>query len=500
MMQTLEARGFRTLAWSTPYLEKPLGGAPANEAQALWLQADAAKHLVRDESGRTFAAPGFDVDRQLGMIDFTSPGASAFWSGLAGRAVGAGFRGFKLDYGEDSIPQLLGARLAMRFADGTTERTARTYPLGYHRAYQDALATAGGGVLVVRASSYGGAAQADIVWPGDLDSDFERFGDLDDKGRTLVGGLPAAVVAAQTLATSGFPTFGSDTGGFRHGKPEREALLRWAEHTSFSMILQLGGGGDSHDPWTYDDEASAIYAGLARTHMRLVPFLSQLLRASETVGAPTIRTLALAYPDDGAARARADDEYLLGPDLLVAPVLQRGATSRVVHLPRGTWVGFWDRRRTSGPRDVPVDAPLGKPPVFLRAGALLPLLPDGIDTLATATDGSTVTLAARAGEWEALSVPSGRSRATYDDGSALEVSDEPTEIRVRFTPAVGAKSVVVELDLGAVPTQATATFGDAVTLVATEDEVRASQGSAAWLGPLGRTLLKIVGAGDVALR
>ena len=198
--------------------------------------------------------------------------------------------------------------------------------------------------------------------------------------------------------------------------------------------------------------------------------------------------------------AHADDEYLLGPDLLIAPVLARGAASRTVYVPRGTWVQFWDRRRVDGPRDVEVEAPLGKPPVFLRAGALLPSLPDGIDTLVSATDGATVPLAARAGEWEALSVPRGRSTATYDDGSALEVSDEGTGIRLRFAPAAPRTSVVVELDVGAVPTSAAALDGQPVTIVATEDEVRASATSAAWLGPLGRSLVKIVGAADVALR
>lgn len=502
-MAELAAKGFRTIAWSTPYLEVPPGGTPQNEAQDLWVEAARQHYFVRTKDGAPFVAPGFDKKNGFGMLDFTSSGASAFWTGLALRATGAGFSGFKLDYGEDLIAQLLGARLPIGFADGTDLRTARAYPLGYHRAYHAALESRGGGVLVVRASTWGGQTEADIVWPGDLDSGFERDGDPGASSKH-VGGLPAAIVAGQTLAVSGFPSFGSDTGGFRHGKPTKEAVLRWAEHTALSLVMQLGGGGDSHDPWTYDEDAASAYAALARLHMRLVPYFSALLRDAEARGTPTLRPLPLAFPDDPGAPSFADDEYMLGPDVLVAPVVRAGVASRTVHFPPGTWIALGTDGSSGdvyiGPRDTSVAAPLGTPLAFARSGALVPAMRDGLDTLAAATDPGTVSAATAAGSWEALGWLPADARATYDDGSALEVRERADGVHVSFLPRGGAKDVTVTLDARRRNvSSATRISGGNVIAAASEAAVRASAESAASFAA-GRAVLKIVGEGEIVLR
>jgi alpha-D-xyloside xylohydrolase len=293
-----------------------------------------------------------------------------------------------------------------------------------------------------------------------------------------VGGLPAAIVAAQSLAASGFPSFGSDTGGYRGGQPSREALLRWAEHTAFTVIMEVGGGGDHHDAWLYDAEAGAIYAKLAREHMRLVPYLEQIARAAATDGTPTIRPLPLAYPDDDAARAAADAEYLLGPDLLVAPIVTEGAASRIVHLPKGAWIGYWDGARHDGPAEVTVDAPLGSPPVFVRAGAVLPLYPDGIDTLVDATAPGVVTLAMKQEQVDARAAVSGSAQATWSEGSTLAIVDGSSSVAVSFRPKAPVEEMVARIDLAASALPASAkrnveANGAAVPEVADEAAVRA---------------------------
>ena len=445
MMDQLKKQGFRVIAWSTPYLERPQG-APVTPAQSLFVAADASGYFVKLRDGATFIAPGFNAKQGFGMLDFTSDGARRFWSGHAGVAVALGVSGFKLDYAEDAVPQILGARTGLVFADGSTERSARAYPLAYHRAYHDSLDAAGGGVLIVRASSFGGATVADVVWPGDLESNFSHANDLNAKGLRGVGGLPASVVAAQTLAVSGFPSFGADTGGFR-GTPTREALLRWAEQTALSVILQLGGGGVSHNPWMYDEEASTIYAGLARLHMQLEPYLSGLLARAETFGEPTIVPLPVAYPSDLDGWAFADDEYLLGPDFLVAPIVTEGATGRSVHLPPGRWVQYWEGARFDGPQTLNVAAPLGQPPLFVRAGALVPMLAFGIDTLEPATDSATVSATTRT-EVFARAWPAGnRAAARYDDGATVSTFDDASGTQVDFGTGTLAGALEISVDL-----------------------------------------------------
>ena len=240
-------------------------------------------------------------------------------------------------------------------------------------------------MLIVRASSYGGASQADIIWPGDLDSGFQHRGDPLPSGGNAVGGLPAAVVDAQTLGVSGFPAFGSDTAGYR-GSPTPESLLRWMEHTALSVVMQVYEDGNDRLPWAVSDAAGAEYQAMASLHQQLVPYNATLMAAAQLTGAPSIRPLPLAFPSDTAGFAHADDEYLLGPDLLVAPVVEAGVTSRTVHLPPGQWVSWWSDQLQTGPADVTVPAPLGQPPLFARAGGLVPMLPPGIDTLVDATE------------------------------------------------------------------------------------------------------------------
>ena len=91
-----------------------------------------------------------------------------------------------------------------------------------------------GGFLLVRASTWGGQSVADVVWPGDLDNDFRPAGTTD------VGGLPAAISGLVSLAASGFPSFGSDTGGYLHAPPDKELFTRWFEHSALSTVMQIG--------------------------------------------------------------------------------------------------------------------------------------------------------------------------------------------------------------------------------------------------------------------
>ncbi|MDH5493189.1 MAG: hypothetical protein OEY14_14645, partial [Myxococcales bacterium] len=377
MLAELRSQGFLPLLWSTPYLDAPEAGAsPTNEAERLFLEAEAAGWLVRRGAADEIYISSISPGAAGGMVDFTSPEATRFWQSRLEPLVQMGVRAFKLDYAEDVVPELLGQRTQMRFSDGSSEREMHNvYNMRYHEPYRRALDAQSpeGGFLLVRASAYGGQQIADIVWPGDLDNDLREG--LDGE----VGGLPAAITALQSLAASGFPNFGSDTGGYRGGMPTREALLRWAEHTAFTPILQLGGDGAHHNPWLLDAEAGAIYRRLARAHMDLVPYLrSYAIRAAET-GLPPVNAPALAYPDDPGS-ALDPYAYLLGDDLFVAPVITPGATERSLHLPPGRWIHFFTRLPYEGSAALTVPAPLGMPPVFIRAGAILPLLPADLDT------------------------------------------------------------------------------------------------------------------------
>jgi alpha-D-xyloside xylohydrolase len=445
-MSELAALGFRVMAWTSPYLEQP-HGAPTDGAQQLYLTAQQDQFFVEDGEGNVYSSLSNPVHGGAGILDFTSAPASAFWEGLVARATGTGIQGFKCDYGEDFIPNLGDQRNPVLFADGTTSRTARLYPIEEHTAFHAALDAAfpGDGIIIARASSWGGAAQADVIWPGDLDAGLEHQGDPLPGGGLAVGGLPAVVIDAQTLGVSGFPAFGSDTAGYR-GTPTAESELRWMEHTALTVVMQVYEDG-ARLPWELDDTAGAEYQAMASLHQQLEPYNAILVRGSQTSGAPTIRPVPLAFPQDAASFAHADEEYMLGPDLLVAPVTTPGATTATVHIPPGAWVHWWSDAVTQGPADVTVDAPLGSPPFFARAGGLVPMLPQGIDTLVAATAPGVVTLASQAAEMRARAWATAAASVILDDGAAITVLDAADGVHVSWSRGASATNLTLDLDL-----------------------------------------------------
>ena len=186
---------------------------------------------------------------------------------------------------------------------------------------------------------------------------------------------------------------------------------------------------------------------MASLHQQLEPYNAILVRGSQVSGTATIRPLPLAFPQDTATFAVADAEYMLGPDLLVAPVTTAGATTASVHLPPGSWVHWWSDQVYAGPMDVTVQAPLGSPPLFARGGGLVPMLPAGIDTLVEATAPGVVTLASQVAEMQGRAWAMGASSVILDDGSAITVNDAGNGITVGWTQGTSVANLTLDLDV-----------------------------------------------------
>jgi alpha-D-xyloside xylohydrolase len=447
MIDQVRALGFEVMVWSTPYLEIASGGVAKNQAQTWFLEAQSKDYLVKNTAGKLFDSPTSVAGKTpVVMIDLINEAARGWWSERVRTVTSLGVMGFKLDFAEDLLPEFLGRRLEMVLGGKPLREVRAQFPLMYHRAYRDAVPAGGPGAFILgRASSLGGQVEVDAIWPGDLDKDFRPASDKE------VGGLPAAVVAPITLAASGFPSFAADTGGFRGGFPTKESFLRWAEHNAHAIIFQTGGGGMSHNPWNYDEEAVTIFRTLARRSMDLVPYRRALSIAASNDGTPTVRALPLAYPAEAVAmKAHVDDEYLLGPDVLVAPIIVQGATSREVYVPGETWVRWSTGEVFKAGAVVTLEAKLGDPIVLVRASAVLPLLAGDVDTLGSATDAKVVTAAMRASTFRAYAplLAGAKGSATFEDGTRVEVDATSAPI-VRFSAKPADGTLTATLDLGA---------------------------------------------------
>jgi alpha-glucosidase (family GH31 glycosyl hydrolase) len=228
---------------------------------------------------------------------------------------------------------------------------------------------------------------ASFLWSGDVDSAWE----------TLKVHIPIAI----NTALSGIPYWGTDIGGF---VPTRdftaELYLRWFQFGAFCTLfrghgrtwkLRLPWGWNTGDPGPVETSGykqgaipdpgqlhNAQVEPICRKYLelryRMLPYLYSVVRECADTGMPVMRALWLHYPDDPIAVVR-QDEYLWGGNLLVAPVVEKGATSRPVYLPRGAWYDFWTGERVEGGREISREVNLETMPLYLRAGSILPLGP-----------------------------------------------------------------------------------------------------------------------------
>lgn len=432
MIQTAHAQGLRMALWHTPYLEQRTGA----------LRAEA------ERNGYFPVTTGAQLNRWSPPLDFTRPGAADFWRSRLTHYTALGVEGFKLDFAEDVVAGLSGGRSGWTFADGSTEKTMHfEYTRLYHRAYRATLGELDG-FLLARAGKWGSQTDGLVIWPGDIDATLTRFGeqstDRSGKRFTGVGGLPSAVRAGQSLSMSGFPFFGADTGGYRHSPPDKETFMRWVSQSALSTVMQTGDSS-SQPPWLYtpengrDDEALAHYRRFARLHLRLFPYGWSYALAMRDSGRPIQRPFGVVYPELGQHPA---DQYLLGDDLLVAPVETAGRRRRTLVRPPGGWQGWFDGAALPGAAGelVEVDAPLDALPLFVREGALVPMLRPTIDTLAPATDPQVDSFGNDAGDLWVRVIPSrdetrfgvfdGTSLRQHQTGGALTLSSSPG---TRFT-------------------------------------------------------------------
>ena len=228
---------------------------------------------------------------------------------------------------------------------------------------------------------------ASFLWSGDVYSTWE----------TLAVHIPNAINTALT----GIPYWGTDIGGFVPTKEfTAELFVRWFQFGAFCPLfrahgrtwkLRLPWGWNTGDlgPVEISRYSEAAVPDVNQLHnpqvepicrkylelrYRMLPYLYSAVRECATTGMPIVRALWLHYPDDAAAVSRGH-EYLWGRDILVAPVVEKGATSRKVYLPRGTWYDFWTGERIEGGREISRVLDLETMPLFVRAGSILPLGP-----------------------------------------------------------------------------------------------------------------------------
>jgi alpha-glucosidase (family GH31 glycosyl hydrolase) len=394
-------------------------------------QAAAAGGLIENSAGNPYLFRySTDTSFEVSEFDFTTAAGREAFSSILDEAVADGHDGWMEDFGEYTP-------LDSQTQAGTPGTIVHNlYPRLYHCASSDAFAEVPRPIVRFQRSGWTGTAPcATVVWGGDPTTGWG------------FDGLRSAVRQSLSIGLSGISSWGSDIGGFfalGTNSLSPELLARWVQFGAVSGVMRTQANGIAIPakprPQVWDPDQIANWRRYAKLRTQLYPYLVAADAEYGQTGVPIMRHLALAYPDDPRAGDR-DDEFLFGPDLLAAPVIDPDARERQLYLPDGLWVDLWRsvdyeqgtgglRLRNAvalgGGRSVTLPAPLDELPLLARAGTLLPLLSPDVDTLADYGGAQgIVKLSDRQDELELLAFPHGTSSSKFYEGESLTSRETP---------------------------------------------------------------------------
>ncbi|MEM8531394.1 MAG: alpha-glucosidase [Chloroflexota bacterium] len=360
----LAEQGIKILTYINPFFvdtsEKP------GVARNLFEEAKAHGFLVKRPNGEPYLQRSTDFD--AGLLDITNPAAYAWMQDIIKeQVIGVGAAGWMADYAE-GLPCD-----AVLFSGESATHYHNAYPETWARLNRELVDTHDNGqdlVFFVRAGYRQSPGLTTLFWLGDQLVSWDRH-----------DGLKTAVTGLLSSGMSGFSFNHSDIGGYTtistplfNYHRSKELLLRWIELNAFTTVFRSHEGNRPLvNAQIYSDEETLAHFGrFAKVYRAWGFYRRQLVQEAATTGMPVVRHLFVHYPNDSAVYGLSYEQFLVGSELLIAPVLDPGQDTVTVYLPRGRWVHIWSGN-TYGSDDqatrVTVAAPLGQPGVFYQCGS-----------------------------------------------------------------------------------------------------------------------------------
>ncbi len=354
----LKKQGIALLGYANPFLSAD------SEKNTLYVEALEKDYLVKKANGEVwdnhFVA---DVNCRYVHVDLTNPNAYQ-WLKEKMRVgmIENGLSGWMADYGE-YLP--LGTK---SFHKNDIETHAMVPVLWAKLNYELLQETGNSGKFLIfhRSGGAGSNKYATAYWAGDQNPTFDEY-----------DGLASSVAALISSGLSGMTINHTDIGGFttiitKHFKLVRtkEVMFRWLEYAAFTPVFRTHDGAFANPlnyQFYYDDEGYAFYAKMGRLHSSLKWYLKQLEQEAVEKGMPMVRSLWIHYPEDSVCSSLSK-QYLLGEDILVAPVCKKNAKSVKVYIPKGKWTSphTGETINSNGEWET-IPAILGFPPVLIRS-------------------------------------------------------------------------------------------------------------------------------------
>ncbi|WP_421944591.1 glycoside hydrolase family 31 protein [Pedobacter sp.] len=299
--------------------------------------------------------------------DFTNPKVRKWWGKLYEEMVDMGVAGFWNDMNEPAV-----------FGSGTFPNDVRHNYDGYRGSHRKAHNVYGMQMVrstyeglkklmrnkrpfTITRAGYAGMQRYGSVWTGDNIATWEH--------------LKIGNIQCQRLAVSGVSFCGTDIGGFS-GEPDGELFTRWIQLGTFSPFMRAHSAGDTaeREPWSFGEFFEDINRKFIELRYRLLPYLYSVFWEHHRYGFPILRPLVMLEQENISNHFR-QDEFCYGDKLLICPVLEQGAISRKVYLPKGKWYNFWTNEILDGESEHLIEAKIDSMPMFVRAGSVIPEYP-----------------------------------------------------------------------------------------------------------------------------
>jgi alpha-D-xyloside xylohydrolase len=371
MVSELARREVRVMVAVWPHVS-PLSDHHADLARDGLLATDGQGSLARFDFADRAVPEGIAVS----LLDLTSADARRFyWQRIAEHHHRIGVQAYWLDACE---PEITGDGInpreeSVHFAAGPGGAVSSMFPMFDARALREGLTSVGAtdSMLLARSAWAGSQRYGVAVWSGDITSTWSS--------------LRQQCTAGLNMMASGMPWWTSDIGGFflarRESDEFRELLIRWFQFAVCWPIVRMHGNrhdnfydagifsaGGPNEVWSFGAQVEDALTQMLHFRERIRPLVHELCAATSVSGLPPVRPMWMQFPDESDL-ALVDDQFMLGDDVLVAPVLQFGARSREVALPQGRWRDVWIGTMHEGPGRIVVDAPVDRLPIFERAGS-----------------------------------------------------------------------------------------------------------------------------------
>ncbi|GAA2276085.1 alpha-xylosidase [Actinomadura luteofluorescens] len=340
MLRRLRDRGLRVCVWINPYI---------GQRSPLFEEGRSRGYLLNRPDGDVWQWDKWQPG--LAVVDFTNPEAREWYAGKLEALLDMGVDCFKTDFGERIPTDVV-------YHDGSDpERAHNYYTYLYNQTVFDLLRKKRGegeAVVFARSATTGGQ-RFPVHWGGDAESTFEAMGE------SLRGGL--------SLGMSGFGYWSHDIGGFE-GTPDAALFKRWIAFGLLSSHSRLHGSHSYRVPWLFDEESVDVLRHFTRLKMRLMPYLAGAARQAYGEGLPMMRAMVVDFPDDPAC-THLERQYMLGDDLLVAPVFSSDGEV-AYYVPEGVWTHYLTGERVEGGRWVRERHGFDGVPLLVRPGAVVP--------------------------------------------------------------------------------------------------------------------------------